>query len=213
MSPDAPTDPGRAIASARIVGIARKLPPGAVVDIVGAAINEGIEVVEVTLDSDEALDQVRRLSATFPDVLVGAGSVLDRAGVAAAADAGARFVVSPIVDEGVIEASIERRLGVFPGAATPTEIVRALRAGATAVKVFPIAQLGGASYLRAVMSPLGSPPLIPTGGVTADTAPGLLAAGAAAVGAGSSLFSTSAFEAGGLAEISRRAARWVEAVQ
>lgn len=206
-------DPGPAITSSRLIGIARKLPAEAIVDIVGAAASAGLEVVEVTLDSEDPLGQIARLRDAFPDMIVGAGSVLDPSAARAALDAGAQFVVSPTVDPDVVAVALDRGAGCVPGAATPTEILTAVRAGATAVKVFPAAQLGGADFLRAVMSPLGNPPLVPTGGVTAATAPGLLAAGAVAVGAGSALFSTAAFRDGGLDEITRRAAEWVEAVR
>jgi 2-dehydro-3-deoxyphosphogluconate aldolase/(4S)-4-hydroxy-2-oxoglutarate aldolase len=101
-------------------------------------------------------------------------------------------------------------VAVFPGAATPTEIERAIRLGATAVKVFPIEQLGGPAYVRAILSPLGSPPLIPTGGVGVEDIPRYLEAGAVAVGLGGALFPRSALDSGDTATVARLAAGVIE---
>jgi 2-dehydro-3-deoxyphosphogluconate aldolase/(4S)-4-hydroxy-2-oxoglutarate aldolase len=128
-----------------------------------------------------------------------------------AAEVGAQFIVSPIIRETTMEAALDRGLAVVPGAASPTEIDRAWNAGATAVKVFPIHQLGGVPYLNAILSPLRKPALVPTGGVTAESTPDYLAAGAVAVGAGADLFSVSDFANGGSAAIAANAKAWVEA--
>lgn len=173
-----------------LIGILRKLPPEMVVDVVGAAHEAGIRVVEVTLDSEQALEQIHTVAKTFPGVTVGAGSVLSPAQVADADDAGAHFIVSPVTRRAVAAACNGLQVPLVPGAATPTEIDIAIESGAVAVKVFPVEHLGGAAFLEAVLSPLGEPPLIPTGGVTLTNAGDYLAAGAAAVGAGSAMFSS-----------------------
>jgi 2-dehydro-3-deoxyphosphogluconate aldolase/(4S)-4-hydroxy-2-oxoglutarate aldolase len=108
---------------------------------------------------------------------------------------------------------VEHAVPVFPGAATPTEIHRARTLGATAVKVFPAAQLGGPDYIRAIGSPLGWPAMVPTGGVEARDVRAYLDAGAVAVGAGGALFPSAALTSGDVAEIARRAAIWVEAAR
>ncbi len=195
-----------------VIGIVRGCPPDRVADLVGSAVAQGIGVVEVTLDSPAALDQIRTLSRTFPDVVVGAGTVTRPDEVAAAVDAGARFVVGPVVRPGVITACTQRDVPCIPGAATPTEILDAWEAGATAVKVFPAAPLGGPAFLRALRAPLGGPPLVPTGGVRWEDAAAYLEAGAVALGVGGGLFPAEAVTGGDLGEVEARARRWVEVV-
>lgn len=195
-----------------VIGIVRRLPVESVVDAVTAAAEAGLRVVEITIDSEDALDQIHRVAEGVPAVTVGVGSVLHADQVKQAHEAGARFAVAPIVDEATIEAALDRAMAVLPGAASPTEILRALRTGATAVKVFPIHHLGGPGYLMSIRSPLGDPPLVPTGGVTAESAAPYLAAGAVAVGAGSDLFGLRTLQEGGVEGIHARAAAWVKAV-
>ncbi len=179
-----------------VIGILRRCPFERVLAMSGAAIGAGLDVIEVTLDSERPLDQIASIRASFPAAAVGVGSVRKASEVAEAVDAGASFVVSPIVDEATIRAAADFGVPSIPGAATPTEIETAIRHGATAVKVFPVEQLGGPAYIRAILSPLGTPPLIPTGGVTVDSIPGYLRAGAIAVGLGGTLFPQSALESG-----------------
>lgn len=193
-----------------IVGILRRLPIDDVVHIVRSARKAGLRVVEVTLDSDSALAQIRKLSQQTPDCTIGVGSVRHGEDVIQAVQAGAQFVVSPLFSESVARSCEELEVPHLPGAATPTEIHNALASGATAVKVFPAEQLGGPSFLRALASPLGEPPLIPTGGVTLDNAREYLQAGACAIGVGSNLFSPELAPASS-ALISEHVSKWIEA--
>lgn len=188
-----------------VIGILRGCPFRYAEAVAGAAIGAGLTVIEVTLDSERPLDQIATIRDAFPDVEVGAGSVRRAEDVAAAVGAGASFIVSPIVDEEAIRAAREFGVAALPGAATPTEIDQARRHGATAVKVFPIEQLGGPAYIQAILSPLGSPPLIPTGGVTVDSIPLYLRAGAVAVGLGGTLFPKPALESGDTSTVARLA--------
>lgn len=103
-------------------------------------------------------------------------------------------------------------LAALPGAATPTEIDLALRSGATAVKVFPAEQLGGPGYIKAILSPLGNPSLVPTGGVTTANAAEYLRAGAVALGAGTALFSAERIAEEGTGSVARRTSQWLEAL-
>ncbi len=144
-----------------MIGILRKIPLEGSVELVRASRNAGLTVVEVTLDSPSALEQISRLATEVPGVSVGAGSVTGPRQVRKAHEAGAEFIVSPVVSVPVARACRALDLPHFPGAATPTEIQSALEAGAVAVKVFPAEQLGGASFIRALMSPLGAPHLMP----------------------------------------------------
>lgn len=188
-----------------VIAILRGCPFRYAEAIAGAAIGAGLTVIEVTLDSERPLDQIAAISAAFPGVEVGAGSVRRAEEVAPAVEAGARFIVSPIVDQDTIRAAVELGVASIPGAATPSEIEEARRHGATAVKVFPVEQLGGPGYIRAILSPLGSPPLIPTGGVSVESVPEYLAAGAIAVGVGGALFPKATLEKGDTNAVERLA--------
>jgi 2-dehydro-3-deoxyphosphogluconate aldolase/(4S)-4-hydroxy-2-oxoglutarate aldolase len=161
-----------------------------------AARAAGIRAIEITFGTPECVELVAELAAAWPEIVMGVGTTLDPAQVDAAAAAGARFVVSPNVDAAVIRATRDAGLVSIPGAATPTEIVAAWRAGATLVKVFPIATLGGADYVRLVRGPLPHIPLVTTGGVRLEAVPDLLAAGAVAVGPTGDLFPADNVEAG-----------------
>lgn len=175
--PELPGD----ISERRLVAIARGLDPAALRRVVPALLAGGVTVFEVTLDSPAALDSVAEHAAT---ATIGAGTVMSVAEAADAAAAGARFVVSPHTDPNIVAWCAARGLAAIPGAFTPTEIVTAWDAGASAVKVFP-ASTGGPDFLRQLRGPLGYVPLIPTGGLTADSAAGYIEAGAVAVGIGS----------------------------
>jgi 2-dehydro-3-deoxyphosphogluconate aldolase/(4S)-4-hydroxy-2-oxoglutarate aldolase len=172
------TDVVERIRVERIVAVLRRVDDvDGVVDALAAA---GIGVVEVTLDSDAALDSIARLRARG-DISVLAGTVRTAVQAVAAAAAGAEACVGPALVPSVMEQC--RALGVpaIPGALTPSEIDAAWHAGAPMVKLFPARALG-AGYVADVLKPLADVPLLCTGGVTADNAAEYLAAGAAAVG-------------------------------
>ncbi|GAA1209101.1 bifunctional 4-hydroxy-2-oxoglutarate aldolase/2-dehydro-3-deoxy-phosphogluconate aldolase [Prauserella alba] len=153
-------------------------------DLTALLWDEGIRMFEVTLNSDEPFAAIRALRDEHGDALaLGAGTVMTADDVSRAAEAGARFVVSPHVDETVIARARELGLGAVPGAFTPTEVVRAVRLGADVVKVFPIAPVG-AGYLRQLKGPLPDVPMLATGGVGPDLARACLDEGCAGVGVG-----------------------------
>lgn len=145
---------------------------------------EGIRLFEVTLGGGEPFAAITALHEKYGhEIPIGAGTVLTEDDVSKAADAGARFIVCPHVDEAVIERAKALDLGVIPGAFTPTEIVNATRLGADLVKVFPIGPVG-AGYIRQLRGPLPDVPLLPTGGVGADLARECVAEGCEGVGVG-----------------------------
>jgi 2-dehydro-3-deoxyphosphogluconate aldolase / (4S)-4-hydroxy-2-oxoglutarate aldolase len=201
------------LAALPVIGILRRCPPDGVEAIAGAAIDAGFQALEVTFDSAEPARQIRTIRAAFPEVAVGAGTVLERDDLGEAAGAGAAFVVTPVVDEELIAACAALGLPSLPGAATATEVWRAHRAGATAVKVFPAEQLGGPAYLRALRAPLGGVELVPTGGVDAANARNYLEAGAVALGVGSSVFDPAAMRDGDATAVGRAAAAFVEVLR
>jgi 2-dehydro-3-deoxyphosphogluconate aldolase/(4S)-4-hydroxy-2-oxoglutarate aldolase len=152
-----------------------------------AAAKGGLRVLEVALTTPGAVDVIEEL-APDAEFVVGAGTVLTPEDVRRVARAGARFVMSPVFDRGVVDEA--HLLGVLavPGASTPAEILSAHRHGAALVKVFPSGALGGPDYLRALRGPLPDIPLVPTSGPTADTIADYVAAGAVAVGVGREVF-------------------------
>jgi len=175
------------IESGRVIAILRGDFGGREVEIADVLFKAGITALEVTLNSPGALESIKRIEESCGDhMAIGAGTVMSPDDVRAAADSGARFIVSPNRDRSVIETTKRLNLASFPGCFTPSEIIEALDAGADAAKVFPAVSLGPA-FIKALRGPLGRARLVPTGGVTPSAARDYFAAGAWAVGVGSEL--------------------------
>jgi 2-dehydro-3-deoxyphosphogluconate aldolase/(4S)-4-hydroxy-2-oxoglutarate aldolase len=173
----------------------------------------GIDVVEVTTNVPGVARVIEALAARYGDrVLVGAGTVLDAETARQCILAGARFVVAPALDVATVRLARRYDVPAFPGALTPTEVLAAWEAGATAVKVFPCDLVGGPRYLRALAAPLPQVALLPMGGVTLETAADYLRAGAFALGVGSDLVSPALLEAGRGGDVADRARRYAAAV-
>ncbi|HEX8796042.1 MAG TPA: bifunctional 4-hydroxy-2-oxoglutarate aldolase/2-dehydro-3-deoxy-phosphogluconate aldolase [Polyangiaceae bacterium] len=180
--------------------------------VVDALVEGGIRALEVTMTTRGALEALAECSAALGDtVVLGAGSVLDPETARLAISAGARFVVGPTLCADVIRTCRHYDVVAIPGGYTPTEIQAAWEGGADLVKVFPAGQLGP-GYLRELRGPLPHLRLMPTGGVTIDTAAAFLAAGAVAVGVGGALVGREAVERGDYATITERARRLADAV-
>lgn len=165
--------------------------------VVEAMVEGGVTVVEVTMTVPGAIDLLRELKDTYGSkLLLGSGSVTRTAQAEATIAAGAEFVVSPSLHPDVVETT--KRLGKvsIPGALTPTEAITAWETGADYVKIFPCSAVGGAGYLKALLAPFPQLKLIPTGGVTLQTAQGFLEAGARALGIGSDLVNLKAVDDG-----------------
>jgi 2-dehydro-3-deoxyphosphogluconate aldolase/(4S)-4-hydroxy-2-oxoglutarate aldolase len=173
----------------------------------------GVTVLEVTMTVPGAIEVMRRLAQTRPDILVGAGTVLDPETARMCILEGAQFVVSPALNVKTIELCHRYSIAVLPGALTPTEIVTAWQAGADVVKVFPASAMGGAKYLKAVKAPLPQVELIPTGGVSVATAHEFLEAGAFALGVGGDLVDHKAMSEGRAHTITETARKYLEIVK
>jgi Entner-Doudoroff aldolase len=157
------------------------------VEIGHALADAGLPVMEVTLDDPAALRALRALADSLPaGVLLGAGTVRRPEQVAQAADAGARFCLSPHCDPAIVEATLGAGLEPVPGASSATEVARALDAGARVIKLFPAGPLG-IGYMKALLGPFRGTDFLPTGGIRHDAVADWLQAGAAAVGLGSDL--------------------------
>lgn len=197
-----------------IVGIVRGSSADEILETVAALRRGGVDVVEITADTDGVGSLLRDVSASFDDdeLLLGVGTVLDAPTARTALLNGAAFVVTPSVNRDVIETANRYGAPSFPGAYTPTEIVTAYEAGADAVKLFP-AGVAGVDHLRAVRGPLSHVPLVPTGGVSEDNAAAFLEAGASALGIGSALVDREAIARGEYETITRNAERFREIVE
>ena len=147
----------------------------------------GIPIAEVTMTVPNAIDVISRAAKKLPEMIVGAGTVLDRETAQRCLDAGARFLTSPGLVMEVVEFAVKNDVVVFPGALTPTEVITAWKAGADFVKIFPCAQLGGHTYIRALKVPLPQVRLIASGGVNQLSAANFVRAGASALGIGAEL--------------------------
>jgi 2-dehydro-3-deoxyphosphogluconate aldolase/(4S)-4-hydroxy-2-oxoglutarate aldolase len=147
------------------------------------------------------------------EALVGAGTVLDETTARACINAGARFIVSPALDRDTIACCRKYGIAVMPGALTPTEVVQAWTAGADFVKVFPAGAVGGASYIKALKAPLPQVQVVPTGGVSLNTAADFIKAGASALGVGADLVDTRALRDGNAGLITERARQFLEIVR
>jgi 2-dehydro-3-deoxyphosphogluconate aldolase / (4S)-4-hydroxy-2-oxoglutarate aldolase len=146
--------------------------------------NAGIPIAEITMTVPGAIGIIRTLRERFPDMIVGAGTVLDAETAVHCADAGACFITSTGLVHEVVEFALKREIVVFPGALTPTEVIAAWKTGADFVKIFPTAPVGGDQYIRSLKIPLPQVRLIATGGVSQLTAANFIRAGATAVGIG-----------------------------
>lgn len=157
----------------------------------------GVPIVEITMTVPGAVEVIRELAKSkASQILIGAGTVLDAETGRRCRDAGAQFLVSPALNIETIEFANQENLLIMAGALTPTEIVKAWKAGADFVKVFPCGQVGGAKYIKAIKGPLPQIPLVPTGGVNLNTAAEFLEAGAEALGVGGELVDAQALKEG-----------------
>jgi 2-dehydro-3-deoxyphosphogluconate aldolase/(4S)-4-hydroxy-2-oxoglutarate aldolase len=165
--------------------------------VVEAMIAGGITVVEVTMTVPGAVHLLKELKKEYgARLLLGAGTVTTAAQAEATIEAGAEFVVSPSLHMEVIAATRSNKKVSIPGALTPTEAITAWDAGADYVKIFPCSAVGGPGYLRALLAPFPHLKVIPTGGVTLETAESFLKAGARALGIGSDLVNLAAIDEG-----------------
>jgi 2-dehydro-3-deoxyphosphogluconate aldolase/(4S)-4-hydroxy-2-oxoglutarate aldolase len=147
----------------------------------------GIPIVEITMTVPEACELIQDMVTNAPDIIVGAGTVLDPETARRCLEAGAQFLTSPGLDLSIVELASKANIVTMPGALTPSEVTAAWRAGVDFIKVFPCSQVGGAGYVRALKGPFPNASFVAAGGVTQQTASDLIRAGATALGIGSEL--------------------------
>lgn len=199
------------IESVGLIPVLRAKNPAQAHAVVQAMIAGGVTVVEVTMTVPGAIDVLKELRQEYGSrLLLGSGTVTTAAEAQATINAGAEFVVSPSLHPEVIQVTKTNGKLSIPGALTPTEVITAHRAGADYVKVFPCSAMGGAPYLKALLAPFPFLKLIPTGGVTLQTAASFIQSGARALGVGSDLVNLAAVDAGNPEKITETARAYLK---
>src|SRR5688572_15225215 len=203
----------RRIRDTGLIPVVRAESPDQAMRAVAALQAGGLDILEITMTVPGAVEVIQALAGEYGEqALIGAGTVLDPETAQACIEAGAQFIVSPALNEETIAFCREQDIAIFPGALTPTEVVRAWKAGADAVKVFPAGAVGGASYLKSLKAPLPQIELIPTGGVSQKTAADFIKAGALALGVGADLVDIKALREGNESIITERARQYLQIV-
>lgn len=193
-----------------LVAIVRVRRPELTLPLAKALVAGGIRAVELTMSIPNALEAVRTIDRELGDkILLGVGTVIDDDTCRAAIDAGAKYVISPIIRPSLVAAAHALDRPVMLGAYTPTEAQAAHEAGSDFVKIFPADTLGP-SYIKSLLAPLPHLRIVPTGGVNLDTMEAYLAAGSAALGTGSALLKKEIIAGENWGELERLAKRFAD---
>lgn len=205
------------IAKGGVVPVVRLSDLSQAIDLTAALLDGGVTAIELTMTSPGALKAISRLHDAFPafgrkDVVLGMGSVVGKEAAERAIEAGASFIVSPILDRSVIEVCHKQHVPIMPAGLTPTEIQQAWELGAALVKVFP-ANRFGPGYFKDLLAPLPHLRLMPTGGVSLENVADYVGNGAVAVGVGSSLVDPGRIKAGDWDGLKKEAARYITRVR
>jgi len=171
----------------------------------------GIKIFEITMTVPNAVELVAELNDT--DILIGAGTVLNKEQARNCIEAGAKFIVSPAFNLETVQFCKENEIAVMPGSLTPSEVLASWNAGADCVKIFPCDVMGGAKYLKTLKTLFPHIEMMPTGGVSCETIADFFAAGAIAVGVGADLVDVKAIRAGDFQSIHEKAQKYLEIVK
>ncbi|NHC41034.1 bifunctional 4-hydroxy-2-oxoglutarate aldolase/2-dehydro-3-deoxy-phosphogluconate aldolase [Bacillus sp. MM2020_1] len=199
------------IRRAKLVAIIRSHSTEGLENTVRSLYQGGIRTIEITMNTPGALRGIERVKEMYPDVLIGAGTVLDSETARLAIMSGAGFLLTPTLKKDTIETANRYHVPIIPGVMTPTEVLTAYEYGAKMVKIFPIRQLGP-KYLTDLQGPLPFVETMVVGGISLENAASYLQAGAGSLGIGSSLVDEKLVQLGDFTEIERRAASFVEIV-
>lgn len=197
------------IEETRIIAIIRGVESDRIAGLADALFDGGIRAMEVTLNTSGALGMISSLQESCGDrMYIGAGTVLDIDDAKKAIEAGASYLVTPNIDEEVIRYSADLGVPIFPGAMTPTEIVKAWKAGATAVKIFPGASLG-IGFIKELQGPLSHIPMVAVGGINEDNIRQFLDVGCYGLGIGGSLVNLKEIGSGNFSWVTEKAKRLI----
>lgn len=196
----------------KIIAVIRLKDTSRIVEYVDRIVKGGITIIEVTLNSQNALECIELLKQKFPQCLIGAGTVIGRKASESAIVAGSQFLVSPVNDGKTITVAREHAVVSIGGAFSPTEIWEAHTNGADFVKVFPLTGLGP-NYIKALRGPFPDIRYVVTNGVTLDNIPDFFAAGVSAIGLGTQLISDDDVMNGKFDEVQKRAEKAVSIIR
>lgn len=196
----------------RVFAVIRLKDTSRIEEIAGTLIENGMNVIEITLNSGDAFDAIHRISQNHSSCLLGAGTVLGYDNAVQALERGARFLVSPVIDLDMLAIGNEIGITTMAGALTPTEAWQAFGAGSDFVKLFPLAGLGP-QYIKAIRGPLDMIRYVPTNGVTVENVNEWFEAGASAVGIGSALVSDADIAKGDMNVIGDRVKRIMDSLK
>ena len=181
-------------------------------DLAKALCDGGLPCAEVTFRTKAAKGAIEIMTKEYPDMIVGAGTVLSVEQAKEAIAAGAKFIVSPGFDDEVVDYCIENNIPVFPGCITPTEIIRAINKGLEIVKFFPAEQFGGISTIKALSAPFTGIKFMPTGGISLSNINDYLSVKSVIACGGSFMVKKDMIAAGRFDEIEKLTRETVEAV-
>jgi len=197
-----------------IIPVVRACSADEAINIVDAIVKGGINTIEITMTVPNAIGVIKTMAEKFrDDILLGAGTVLDAETARTSILAGAEFIVSPCFSKELIKICRRYSKIVIPGAMTPTEILKAWEMGADMVKVFPVGNLGGPKYIRALKAPLPQILLNSTGGVNLENAGEFIKAGASVISIGSSLLDKKAISEKKFEVLTEKAKQFVEEIK
>jgi 2-dehydro-3-deoxyphosphogluconate aldolase / (4S)-4-hydroxy-2-oxoglutarate aldolase len=200
------------VLTSKVIAVIRMSDAEKLAKVVEAVKAGGVKAIEITMTTPFALEIIAAMAKKkSPDVLVGAGTVLDAGTAVQAIHAGADFIVSPVTDPAMIAACRRYDKLVAPGAFSPTEILTAWQSGADIVKVFPATSVGP-KYFKDILGPLPHVRLMPTGGVSLENARDFIASGACCVAIGTALLDKKAIEAGDWDLLTRKAQALVDSM-
>jgi 2-dehydro-3-deoxyphosphogluconate aldolase/(4S)-4-hydroxy-2-oxoglutarate aldolase len=200
------------VKQSKVIAIVRGIAADQAKPLFAALAEGGIEFAEVALNTPDALKIIHEMREEYEGrMTVGAGTVLDGSMAEEAIQAGAQFLISPNVDQGMIHKGLSHNVLPLPGAMTPTEIVQAVNYGAPIVKIFPCSSLGP-NYLKELKGPLGNVDMLAVGGINKENAASYLAAGAVGLGVGGSLVSLKEIRQGNYAAIAKYAGQLLSAI-
>ncbi|SDM71570.1 bifunctional 4-hydroxy-2-oxoglutarate aldolase/2-dehydro-3-deoxy-phosphogluconate aldolase [Bacillus sp. OK048] len=205
------TSPLEEIRRAKLVAIIRSHSLEGLEKTVRSLYQGGIRAIEITMNTPGALSGIERIKEMYPELLIGAGTVLDSETARLAIMSGAEFLLTPTLKKETIEIANRYHVPIIPGVMTPTEVLTAYEYGAKMVKIFPIRQLGP-KYLTDLKGPLPFVETMAVGGISLENAGSFFKAGAHCLGIGSSLVDEKLVQQGDFTEIERRAASFVEIV-
>ncbi len=198
---------------AKLIPVVRVKKESDAEKVAEALIEAGVKAIEITMTVEGAVEVIHTLAIEYrKEIIIGAGTVLSKVDAKRVIDAGAEFVVSPCFLEEVVDTCQTENILVIPGTLTPTEIIKAYKYGADAVKIFPASSAGGPKFIKSIKAVFPFIPLVPTGGVNIETALDYLKAGADMLGVGTDIVTPALVNEGKFNVITEKAKNFINKI-